>query len=271
MASTTTLLPPENDPQKRRTEQQRRLEEQRLQEIRRREEERARLASDLGEIRAALASLPLEIFNWARHRLQDVAVRIVDDLKAAILDKARPMSFEDISGLGVPTADIERDCETLKEQIEPDGLNGSHPCREISPGVVVPIDRSGAMASSHQLPEMRWLSNTEAVNAFGRELVPFLIQRVAASAYFPMRGIAGGMSPTPLMLPVTVSAITLGARVSYSPSYFVNYQTLASPTSPVYGVLLPGRYIFMISTAGSKQYDQVLFNVPPDLTIPLNV
>lgn len=270
--SGVTLRPPENEPQKRKLEDQRRLEAEQLRTTERLAAERAQMASDLDEIRLEIAHFPREVFEHVRNKFHDVAVKLVNNLKIAILNNAEPISFDELRSVDVPTADIERDCETLKEQILFDQFGGKQPCYRIGESVVVPVDHQVLRGlDSWNEDNQRWLSNEDAVEAFGAELVPFLSQRVASQIYFPIRGLTGGMNQTPLMLPVTVRAYTLGARVSYSPSYFVNYQTLASPTSPVQGMLLPGRYIFMISAPNQKLFDQGLFNLPPDFDISLLV
>ena len=267
-----TLRSPENEPQKRKLEEQRRLEAERLRTTERLAAERAQMASDLAQIRHAVAQLPREVFEHVKSTFHNAAVKLVNNLKSAILNNAESISFDELRSVEVPTADIERNCEALKEQISFDHFEGKQPCRRIGESVIVPVDYLGLRRlGSWDQSDQHWLSNEDAVEEFGSELVPFLTQRVAAQTYFPMRGVTGGMDETPLLLPVTVSAYTIGARVSYSPSYFVNYQALASPTSPVKGMILPGRYIFMISTPNSKIFDQGLFNVPPDFNIPLLV
>lgn len=262
-------LPPESPKLTAQQMEKQKIEEARALQAKKLLEARLEIVSNMEVIRHNLRNLPGEAFNYVKSLCLDTAVKIVEHIKADLLNRQEAVSFDELRSLDVQTADIERDCELLKGQLQADNFQGKQPCQRIGESIYVPIGYNLETFNENQIDlndfEMR--SNEDAVTSFGSELVPFLTQRVAADVYAPMRGITG--EDNPLMLPITVSTQTLGARVSYSPSYFINYLTLASPTSPVKGMLLPGRYIFMISTRDSKLFDKGVFDIPPTFDIDL--
>ena len=133
-------------------------------------------------------------------------------------------------------------------------------------------DLDAAETAADEMQEHTTMFSSDvAIESFVTELTPFLSQRVVGDAFARASAAVGGISGPPHMLTVTVSTHTQGARVSYSPSYFFSYAVLASPTSPVRGVILPGRYIFMISTPGVSKADKGIFDIPPIFNIDLQV
>lgn len=248
---------------------QKRLEEERAQLLRRQED----IVVAMHAVRSSLRNFHSEAIQHTVHIFESTAVKIVDRLTRAILNKNEDVQFDELRSLEVPTADIERNCEQLKLQIANDRFDGKQPCQRIGETTFVPIayDAFTSPIVDVDLDSTTWASNEEAVGGFASELTPFLTQRVAGEAFAPIRAMVGGIGGTPFMLSVTVSTYTQGARVSYSPSYFISYMTLASPTSPVKGLILPGRYMFMISERGSNSFDKGVFDVPPHFDIDLQV
>lgn len=236
--------------------------------------QRAEVANAVIEIDDELSTIPERVFTHLVHKVSSATTIIVKQIRNTILGATDEGTLEALRSLGIPTADIEHDCEQLRSQVEADRYSGRLVCQSIGQGPFVPISDAELMANEryyHQQSEhdVRLLSTEEAVDNFCNELNPFLAHRVAGRGYFPLaQSIVGGPSQ---MLPIKVFSPTSGARVSYSPAYFINYITLAAPTSPVLGSILPGRYIFMISTAYGKKFDQGVFDIPPSFNINLLV
>lgn len=74
----------------------------------------------------------------------------------------------------------------------------------------------------------------------------------------PAVGPGGGLQ-------VQVSCLTPGLRIHISPAYFISWMFFGSPTTPVMGYVLPGRYVF----AGDgpmlprRTRDHGVFSIPP--------
>ncbi len=74
----------------------------------------------------------------------------------------------------------------------------------------------------------------------------------------PTVGAGGGLQ-------VQVSCLTPGLRIHISPAYFISWVFFGSPTTPVAGYVLPGRYVF----AGDgpmlprRRKDHAVFCIPP--------
>jgi hypothetical protein len=66
-------------------------------------------------------------------------------------------------------------------------------------------------------------------------------------------------------LQVQVSCITPGLRIHISSAYFINWVYFGSPTTPVIGYTLPGRYIFSGDGAmlPKREIDDIVFNISP--------
>jgi hypothetical protein len=88
---------------------------------------------------------------------------------------------------------------------------------------------------------------------------------------FRRKGSTGNPPPPPAVSPggglrVRVSCSTRGLRIHVSPAYFISWVYFGSPTSPVVGYVLPGRYIF----AGDgpmlpkRKKDPTVFCIPAD-------
>jgi hypothetical protein len=82
---------------------------------------------------------------------------------------------------------------------------------------------------------------------------------------------SGGTPPPPAVGPgggmqVQVSCLTPGLRIHISPAYFITWVYFGSPTTPVAGYVLPGRYVF----AGDgpmqprRKKDPAVFCIPAD-------
>jgi len=80
----------------------------------------------------------------------------------------------------------------------------------------------------------------------------------------------GGLPPPPALGPggglqVQVSCLTPGLRIHVAPAYFISWVFFGSPTTPVTGYVLPGRYVF----AGDgpmlpkRTQDTGVFCIPP--------
>jgi hypothetical protein len=88
----------------------------------------------------------------------------------------------------------------------------------------------------------------------------------------PPRSLGSGVFPPPPAvspgggLQVQVSCLTPGLRIHVSPAYFISWVYFGSPTTPVAGYVLPGRYIF----AGDgpmlpkRKRDPAVFCIPAD-------
>jgi hypothetical protein len=96
--------------------------------------------------------------------------------------------------------------------------------------------------------------------------------RPGGPPWWPFRLEGWGKTPPPPEasagggLRVQVSCCTRGLRIHVSPAYFISWVYFGSPTSPVVGYVLPGRYIF----AGDgpmlprRKKDPTVFCIPAD-------
>ena len=217
------------------------------------------------------------------HTARVVSDTIIDQW----LNTSGRMSFRSLRALPVAVADVEANLEQLDEQIRfARGTNLTVPCANVG-GKAIPVAIPEFSMDSHwnQKPSNELLrlyashvaSNENVISTdeetalknVGDELSGFLGNRLAAS--HAQRSL-GAIGMTSTLLQVVVSAHTAGARVSYSPSYFINYLYLGAPTTPVTGYLLPGRYVFMLTTlARKKMKDNGVFDVPPIFNVSLAV
>lgn len=125
------------------------------------------------------------------------------------------------------------------------------------------VERSLTGFLSYRFAGMRkW---TEWIQGIGNQLFGGLTG--------PRRGTGpGSISPPPPAvgpgggLQVQVSCLTPGLRIHVSPAYFINWVFFGSPTTPVSGYVLPGRYVF----AGDgpmlpkRTRDRAVFSIPPN-------
>lgn len=192
------------------------------------------------------------------------------------------LDFDSLRSTGIYCADIEENLETLLRQAcHYDELGiGGHPCL-LHDGMCIPIaDKElapGHRVTEHAMTHTRWgsevvvMSFTRAFSRSSQALRSFIVRRLAAKR-FQKFAAAGGIGGSNNMIPIDVHSPTVGARVSYSPSYFINFTVLSSPTSPASGMVHPGRYVFMLTTRGpTNAIDQGMFNIPPDNQIHLSV
>ena len=220
------------------------------------------------------------LFDALTAEAQPFAERVSQLLVEQLHDHERRLVFEPLRQLDRPTADIEDNLEKLHGQLREARLDGRDrlTCAPIG-NEMIPLSTEELWrqqpSQSITVPEdrLRWTVPIEhALAGVKRQLSDFLARRLAGSHYFAIRGLTGGMGSTRHMLAVTVHSRTIGARVSYSPSYFVNYVALAAPTTPVRGMLDPGRYIFMLTSPGPLRItDNQVFDVPPSFDITLMV
>ncbi|MBD3813323.1 MAG: hypothetical protein IE917_14020 [Betaproteobacteria bacterium] len=243
---------------------------------------------DTGETEEILTR-SLRLFEELRDDVARAAKRISDEMIEQLLLPARSLSFASFRRLPLHMADVEDNLDKLKGQVRFQQQYGltDMPCVPVG-DVLIPVSTeevwrrqhdgsrkpgdTGPTESREAMESFRPLSIERALSNVGQHLSPFIADRMAASRYFAIGGFTGGMSGSPHMLSVVVHSLTVGARVSYSPAYFVNYIALAAPTTPVQGMLDPGRYIFMLTAPGSVRLtDSQVFDVPPTFSISLTV
>jgi uncharacterized FlaG/YvyC family protein len=241
-------------------------------------EEMQQLKAGIDEIRETIQNLPAGLLLHLKSQFQETAIKIVRRLSSQILDMNQRLSFESLRTLGIYCADIEHDCEQLKAQIAENRFDGSQPCLRISTGSFVPVSDSELRANEehyaaeHASDTLRLLSNEEAVAGFGEELAPTIAHRCAAESYFPYLGKGSENENTwPHFLRLSVFSDTLGGRAYYSPAYFIRYQIVGAPLSPVIGMIPAGRHIFMVATVTGNVFDNQTFDSPPDFSIPLSI
>jgi hypothetical protein len=232
-----------------------------------------RLNETLDQVAHELAQVEEQVYSALVSRLSEAMDEVTREVWRGVLGAPGERAVDALRSLGVPTHDVEGNYDEFRSQVEADRYQGGMPCVQAGDGRTIPVaEPLSTDGNFHMHAEVNVRPMEAAVAGFCDELKPFLAQRVAAKSWFPrMRDFFGGMSQTPLNLPVRVFSPTLGARVSCSPAYFINYVSFAAPTSPATSVLLPGRYIFMISTRRGKQYDQGVFDIPPSFDVRLLV
>lgn len=73
-------------------------------------------------------------------------------------------------------------------------------------------------------------------------------------------------------LTVQLNTVNHGLQIQASPAYFVNWSYFGSPTSPITGSLIPGKYIFAGSGVGLPTFtvDPTIVDIPPNFNITLN-
>lgn len=238
-------------------------------------EQLAEAAEAAKEINQKLANISEQVFHHLISQVSSASEKIVNQVRRRIFGEADKGALEALRSLRIPTADIEHNCDQLRSQVEADRYSGTLLCQRIGESSFVPISDTEVAGNEEHYrkrlgQDVNFLPTEEAVNNFCNELNRFLTQRVAGQGgYIPPAKSVIGLPPG--MLPVRVFSPTFGARVSYSPAYFINYITLSAPTSPVTGAILPGRYIFMLSINFSRKFDQGVFDIPPSLDINLLV
>lgn len=225
----------------------------------------------------------LRLFEELRGDVSHDAERVSEELIEQLLSPTRSFSFAPLRRLPMHMADVEDNLDKLKGQVRYLQQEGSTnmPCVPVG-DVLIPLsteevwrqrhDRDHESGYNGPMELAKSISIDCALSNVERHLSPFLADRMAASRYFAIGGFASGGGGSPHMLSVVVHSKTVGARVSYSPAYFVNYIALAAPTTPVQGVLDPGRYIFMLTAPGPvRLIDSQVFDVPPTFSISLMV
>jgi hypothetical protein len=218
----------------------------------------------------------IDKYNLHRRHLRSSAKSIADKLLQQLLRDDRSVDFSQLRDAPAPTADIEYSLQKLANLVHHLRLRRSDSIRCIEvEGSFIPISiddaliyRQGQTDSPNGIFKV---DIKDALSGVRRQLTSFLVNRLA-SRYLPIGGITGGMNSMHNLLSVKVSSHSVGALVSYSPAYFINYMALGAPTSPVKGAILPGRYTFRLTTRGPRYLiDQQTFDIPPVFEIPLMI
>ena len=215
-----------------------------------------------------------QLIEWVKRFAVDaqyLANHLIDQIRAPYAG----LDFSLLRQVGIRFADVEDNVEKLKHQVQTSLRQGrdSLPCLPVGE-LPVPVSTEWLARSRQTGTEEDEVLPTdvpidEALDNAGRNLAPFIAQRVGSTAYLSQ--VLGGMGGAQ-MLSVVVHSLHHGDRVSYSPAYFVNYSVLASPTTPVQGVVDPGTYIFMVTSPGRKpRRDHGVFPIPPKFDISLQV
>lgn len=211
--------------------------------------------------------------NLVEASLATVA-EVTEQLSAEIAEPSKSISYDNLRRFDIASADIERDCDQLKLQVTENRFDGKLPCSLLGEdGFLVPVSYSELLMVEMRgtEPEGRaFLPIEQALRGFAAGLTQFLLLRIAARFFF------SNVSPpppnsSPPQMPIRVFSQTHGARVSYSPAYFISYVTFSAPTSPALGTILPGRYLFKITTNQRDFFDQALFDIPPSFDVSLMV
>lgn len=215
----------------------------------------------------------VEMVENARYHAKKVADFLIEQIR---LPHAA-MNFSPLRSADVRFADVEDNLDKLRDQVRAADRDGTARLRCLPVGeTLIPVSAEWT-ARARQNGDGRNTGDArpvdlpidQALENVGKHLVPFIAQRFGSTAY--LSNLLGGMGGAQ-MLSVVVHSRTHGDRVSYSPAYFVNYAVLASPTTPVQGVLDPGTYIFMVTSPGRKpRRDNGVFHVPPTFNISLQV
>ena len=210
--------------------------------------------------------------------LSDIVEPIVNDIRTDLTSEEPTDSIYLLRGLGIYTADIEQNCSELKRQVLNNRYEQYLHAVVLSDQSVVPIaDALVERIRESTIPPAFQLDRAptgQVLDGFAKALKSFVLRRLLGQFMFPrMDALVGGhMSSGGTMLSVKVtSRLTSGARVEYSQIYYIALTVLAAPTSPVTGLIQPGRYIFRLTTASNDLYDRGIFNVPHDFDICLNV
>ncbi len=218
------------------------------------------------------------LLTYCLERTRAFADAAADELMSIIRSKSSELDFENIRELmRTRIADIEENCVSLHQQVKRSRARGDGflVCAKRARGYIPVSRQEEALVvddSKFEFPtaerEYFTVETEKALDFVEPELADFLHRRVATSEYVSLAqrmGMAGGTGAAPPnTFQIMVNSPSAGARVSYSPCYFVNYTVLASPTSPVYGYIPPGRYIFMVTTkAHLKHSDPGEFDIPP--------
>ncbi len=241
---------------------------------------------DFGAVTTAL-------FQNLQSHIHDAASAICENLANQILDEGnQPISFEGLRHATASTADIEQNVEQLQRQLHftrsyYDGYLPCIPAGEFIVPIAIPNFETGKYAPipnpadiyyifknrpSDIYPEVHYLKPEEAVFGFSQQLTAFLTGRMAASTYFSFGKRPSDSPGGSNMLTVRVHTQTIGARVSYSPAYFINFIVFSGPTTPAESYILPGRYIFLLATADRDEIrDSGVFDIPPSFDLTLMV
>jgi hypothetical protein len=217
----------------------------------------------------------LEISERDQRVNLEAAKRVANEIIMQLEGEEISFDFSQLRSVIAHTADIEDSVEKISDLIQYWNRRGGKviQCIEID-NALIPTSFNEAL--SHHYAR----TNTAAIFVVGinsalhgirEQLIKFLTVRIATE-YIAKQRFSGGMNNTPNFLSIMVSSQAVGARVSYSPSYFINYLPLAAPTSPVQGIVPPGRYIFRLTKPGPQHLvDQQVFDIPPSFNISLMV
>lgn len=235
------------------------------------------VAAAVTQLNYVLPEASSRAFKSLRDYTAKLLTPITDEIAKNILARNSRGATSALRALGVATADVEEDCDQLINQVRFDSFGGALYCLKLRNGTSVPVSDSQRhlLIDDQNLinfPSLQTEPIQKAVQNFCGELKAFLAQRLAIGNLFaPPVPPANLNAQPPRTLPVRVFSQTTGARVSYSPAYFIHYVVLGSPTSPAVGTLLPGRYIFQITSSQTKTFDPGVFDIPPQFDVNLVV
>ncbi|MEW7849663.1 hypothetical protein AB2N08_13265 [Massilia aurea] len=230
------------------------------------------------DVRGRIAMYRNKMEDVLTEGLSDIVEPIVDEIRTDLASEKPTDSVYLLRGLGIYTADIEQNCSELKRQVLNNRYEQYLHAVVLSDQSVVPIaDALVERISEFTTPPAFQLDRApteQVLDGFYKALKSFVLRRLIGQFMFPrMDALVGGpMFSGGTMLSVKVtSKLTSGARVEYSPIYYIAFTVLAAPTSPVRGLIPPGRYIFKLTTIINDLYDRGIFDVPHDFDIRLNV
>lgn len=216
----------------------------------------------------SLKTTATHLFDEIQTEFSESAQSAASRIVSQIGDGIWPISFDSLRALRIPTADIESICDQLA-LVAATRWPTWWPCRQIGDRWIPILDDTAGLSISDDNRSIEHVPKDDALRGVEVELSKFLRIRLATGPYLQLAGSVFGMSGNHNLLHITVSSVTVGARVSYAPTFTFSYTALAAPTSPVSGYLPPGRYTFMLNLGNVSKFDTAQFDVPPTLTIPL--
>ena len=226
-------------------------------------------------LRSALRMHRTKAMSDLAQELEGIVDPTVESIKGNILRKKQNQVIDVLRDLDIYSADIEHHCSQLARQLMQNSHDGHLISLKTPNGSVVPIsDASAGHLKEISLFFETGLATTEhAVAGFAAELKLFIVKRMVGQFFFPHEEqiIDDGADHRHGSLPIHVHSLQSGARVDSSPAYFIDFKDFSSPTSPAKGSLVPGRYIFRISTGTGEFYDRGVFDVPDSFNIQLTV
>lgn len=171
---------------------------------------------------------------------------------------------------GLHSADIEAECRDLQEFLkQKQRIYGAYGVTQDNGSLPVPVDMEGSSAfpNSWQVKPAR---KDELLDGMARALERFLDVR-ASYGGGGARSLSSSRNRP--MLRFLVSTQQHYGRVHHAPAFFISLRhVFGSPTSPVYGVLNPGSYVFGVEYPGQQfAWDSGTYSVPPDHRADLQI